>query len=314
MSERFHGLGDLDDFDHRVRMAAFNFLTKQVELHGETLPISVLRKGFDFEKHEVKLIGPQGIFKPAILPEIALTITTAPVIEGVPRPYEDSVNHDGLILYRYRGKDPQHRENRGLRKAMVDKVPLIYLFGVVPGRYMPVWPVYVVGDNPQALTFTVAVDDANSLQKVDSEFLEKAVDARRQYITVTTRQRLHQRSFRERVLRAYREQCAICRLRHQELLEAAHILPDTHPKGDPTVPNGISLCKIHHAAYDRNILGITPDLIVELRTDILEEIDGPMLEYGLQKFHGAPLNVPRRVGLRPDPAFLKERYDIFKAA
>ncbi len=37
---------------------------------------------------------------------------------------------------------------------------------------------------------------------------------------------MHQQEFRQRVLRAYRERCAICRLRHEELLDAAHILPD----------------------------------------------------------------------------------------
>ena len=96
------------------------------------------------------------------------------------------------------------------------------------------------------------------------------------------RQRLHQRSFRERVLRAYREQCALCRLRHQELLDAAHIVPDTEPGGDPIVPNGLSLCKLHHAAFDRHFVGVRGHYVVEVRPDLLEEHDGPMLVHGLQ--------------------------------
>jgi hypothetical protein len=39
-----------------------------------------------------------------------------------------------------------------------------------------------------------------------------------------------------------------------ELLDAAHILPDGHPKGEPVVPNGLALCKLHHAAFDRQRL------------------------------------------------------------
>jgi putative restriction endonuclease len=144
--------------------------------------------------------------------------------------------------------------------------------------------------------------------------VDAGLDARRQYITVETRQRLHQRGFRERVLRAYQVQCAICRLRHQEFLDAAHILADTHPNGEPTVSNGIALCKIHHTAYDRHILGIRPDLVIELRTDILEEIDGPMLKYGLQEFHGKRLSIPRKIELQPNPKFLEERYAIFRTA
>ncbi len=267
-----------------------------------------------FGETRVPLIGPQGIFKPAILAEVPLTITTVPIVEGSARPYEDEVSFDGFLLYRYRGDDVQHRDNRGLRAAMERKLPLIYLYGIVPGHYMPVWPIYIVGDNPRTLTFTIAIDDAKALIDAHSKTFESPVDLRRQYVTVTTRQRLHQRSFRERVLRAYHEQCAICRLRHDELLEAAHILPDNHPQGDPKVSNGIALCKIHHAAYDRHILGIRPDLVVELRVDILNEIDGPMLKYGLQEFHGAKLSTPRRMELQPNPKFLEERYSLFRAS
>ena len=38
--------------------------------------------------------------------------------------------------------------------------------------------------------------------------------------------------------------------------------------------NVLSLCKIHHAAYDKNILGISPDYQVKVRIDILDEVDG----------------------------------------
>jgi predicted restriction endonuclease len=51
------------------------------------------------------------------------------------------------------------------------------------------------------------------------------------------------------------QKCAVCSLRHGELLDAAHIIGDGKPDGIPIVPNGLSLCKIHHAAYDTNLLG-----------------------------------------------------------
>ena len=69
----------------------------------------------------------------------------------------------------------------------------------------------------------------------------------------------------------------MCALGHRELLDAAHIIPDTDPRGLPVIQNGIALCKIHHAAYDRNILGIRPDYVVEIHQRLLDEIDGPML-------------------------------------
>jgi len=304
---------DAGSVDHRVRLAAFSFLDEQTRINGEVLPYAVLHEGFVFEGRRVPLLGPQGIFKPAVLPEIPLSITTAPVVEGKARPYEDEVERDGLIIYRYRGTDPQHHENVGLRRAMQLHTPLIYLFGVTKGAYIPVWPAFIVGDDPSALSFKVAVDDAQVVHG-DQAVFEPEADARRKYVTVLTQKRLHQRGFRERVLDSYRRVCAICRLRHEELLDAAHILPDTHPKGEPVVKNGLSLCKLHHAAFDENILGIRTDLHVEVRLDVLKERDGPMLLHGLQEFQGAQILVPRSEQLRPDPELLAERYEAFRKA
>jgi putative restriction endonuclease len=99
------------------------------------------------------------------------------------------------------------------------------------------------------------------------------------------------------------------------LLDATHILPDSHPRGEPLVSNGLTLCKLHHAAYDRNILGIRPDLHIEIRSDILAEIDGPILQHGLQGLQGTSLMVvPRRIEDRPDPGYLEERYGEFRRA
>ena len=101
--------------------------------------------------------GPQGIFKPAILPEMPLSITTAPPEPSRPRPYDDSFSSDGsFLLYRYRGTHPAHHENVGLRLAMERRRPLIYFHGVTKGEYFAAWPVYVIGDEPNALRFRVA--------------------------------------------------------------------------------------------------------------------------------------------------------------
>ena len=168
--------------------------------------------------------------------------------------------------------------------------------------------------SPARLTFEVAVDDHVVAAEPAATSADLTREARREYVTGIAVRRLHQQAFRVRVLRAYREQCAVCRLRHAELLDAAHILPDTHPRGEPTTSNGLSLCKIHHAAFDRHILGIRPDLVVEVRRDILEEVDGPMLRYGLQAMDGRRLVLPARVADRPAQEFVEERYEVFRRA
>ena len=302
------------DLDYRVRMASFQFLEEQRQLRGEVVAREILAQGFVFEGRRVPLIGLQGIFKPALLVEMPLSITTVPEVEGKRRPYDDEVGDEGLVRYRYRGSDPGHRDNVGLRLAMQRQVPLVYLYGVVPGRYMPCWPVYVVGDDPRGLSFTIAVDDRKIAAAGNYAVSEPADAIRRSYVTRLSKQRMHQQEFRQRVLRAYREQCTICQLRHEELLDAAHILPDGHPKGEPVVPNGLALCKLHHAAFDHHFLGIRPDLTVEVRSDVLREPDGPMLKYGLQGFQDARLVLPRDPALRPNREFVQERYGMFRKA
>ena len=77
------------------------------------------------------------------------------------------------------------------------------------------------------------------------------------------------------------------------------------------VPNGLTLCKIHHAAYDRQILGVRPDCVVEVREDVLAEVDGPMLKHGLQEVHGWRLELPKRAADRPDQQLLAARHAAF---
>jgi putative restriction endonuclease len=117
-----------------------------------------------------------------------LTITT--VLEGRERPYEDEMDENGLLLYRYRGTS--HRNNAGLRLAMRRAVPLIYLFGVVRGEYMPVWPVFIVRDNPESLAFSVAVDLKDTAVMETADLVSNLSDARRAYVTRVTQQHLHQ--------------------------------------------------------------------------------------------------------------------------
>lgn len=305
------------DIDTAVRLRAFSFLEELCRLHPlGIIPRSALEAGFEFEGRRVPLVGPQGIFKPAVLSDIPLSITTAPVVEGKPRPYDDQVSREGVIRYRYHGRDPDHHENAGLRKAMLERRPLIYFYGVVRGGYLAAWPAYIVHDDPGSLCFDVEIGSSkDAIQATADRFGEEEPVPERRYTTIAAQQRLHQQSFRYRVLQAYHECCSVCRLKHLELLDAAHILPDTHPRGEPSVSNGLALCKLHHAAFDANILGVRPDLVVQIRKDILEESDGPLLIHGLKECHNRPLiEVPRSPLQRPRPDFLEERYALFRKA
>ncbi len=161
----------------------------------------------------------------------------------------------------------------------------------------------------------VAVDDAQAALRTSASgyVAEYNVTARREYVTAIVRRRLHQRAFREKVLRAYRQQCALCRLRDEELLDPAHIVPDSE-EGPPIVSNGLALCKLHHGAYDAFFLTVRPDYVVVVREDILKETDGPLLIHGLQELNGRRIQLPRKPMHHPDPDLLARRYDQFSAS
>lgn len=303
----------MDESDLRVRLAAFAFLDERRKVSSDLFDRRELQRGFVFEGERVPLQAPRGIFKPRMC-SLPLSITTVPVKEGQPRPYDDAIGDDGLLRYRYRGTNPGHSDNVGLRAAMRRRVPLVYFHGIVEGKYEAEYPVFIAGDSPEFLTFTVTVDERRfaSLGNVPDDPME--TDIRRRYVTRTVQQRLHQQEFRERVLEAYQRHCAICRLRHDQLLEAAHIVGDREALGTPSVPNGIALCSLHHAAFDAHLMAVRPDYQIEVRRDVLEESDGPMLIHGLQGFHGKLIRVPSRQQLRPDAHLLGIRYDLFRHA
>ena len=298
------------DSDQKVRLAAFNWLSEQVNLHGDVLSRDMLLQGFEFQGQRVPLISPSGIFKPKIL-ELPLSITTT--VEG---PYDDNyLEKDGFLHYRSRGEDPNHRDNVGLRKVFERNLPLVYLHGLQPSRYLAVYPVYIVGDDPKNLTFHVSVDDplpAFTYSELSvSRQIAEVSDARHAYITSIVKVRLQQRSFREKVLDAYCSQCAFCRLKHRELLDAAHIIPDNLPEGKSTIENGLSLCKLHHAAFDSFMIGVTPDYVIHVREDILDEEDGPVLQHGLQGLHETKLILPSLQRHYPSREALEWRYSRF---
>ncbi len=297
----------MEDREWRARLAAFEWLT-DLGAPSRELTRTVLARGFDLNGVRIPVLGPQGIWSPAGF-RTPLSITTIP--SG---PYADSVDVVGNRLrYAYRGTDPAHRDNLGLRRAMADRTPLIYFFRTDLGHYLATFPVYVVGDDAQALMFTVNVDESWVLEGPPPVAMLDEEPLRREYATRTVRQRLFQAEFRRRVVDAYRGRCALCSLRHRELLDAAHITADSDA-GEPIVSNGMALCKLHHAAFDQFFFTVTPDYRVVVRPSILAESDGPMLIVGLQQIDGSSIGLPGREDQRPDRLRLAIRLERFLQA
>lgn len=287
--------------DIHVRLKAFGWLDSMLQ-EKPWLTWAELLKGIETESGRIPLISQRGIWNPR---ELDSTLSITSTASG---PYEDFELGGFQIEYAYQGESGSAGNNLKLRRAFETQTPLIYFKQLQTGIYLPHYPVYVVSDDPNRRIFTI--DLTGSVSKSPTESLE--ID--KEYVERRSLARLHQPRFRAEVLLAYRRACAICQLKHVELLDAAHIIPDSEPNGSAAVSNGLALCKIHHAAYDSNVLGISPDYVVRMRPEILEEVDGPMLKHGLQAMDGKIIFRPNDQRLAPNKNSLAWRFEKFLAA
>jgi putative restriction endonuclease len=273
---------------------------------GEDIPyVGALANGFPFRSRRVPFLNRQkGIYRAAAQRgPAALSIQTS-----AKSPYDDAAVEDGF-LYAYRAGDVNQPDNRALRAAYELQVPVIYFIGTRPGWYKPIFPCFVRNDDPAARMVLVAPGALRG--PVDEPFpvsLEDPIE--RRYAVRETKVRVHQARFRGPVVPAYSSQCAICRLKELRLLDAAHIVSDIEEAGEPTVQNGLSLCAIHHRAFDQNLVGVSPDYVVHVSRRLRVDEDGPMLDL-LKGFHERPLTVPTRVADRPDRERLDARFERF---
>ncbi len=109
--------------------------------------------------------------------------------------------------------------------------------------------------------------------------------------------------FRPLVLQAYGNRCAVCGTA-LKLVDAAHIVPVSDPRGDDDVTNGLALCRLHHGAYDTGLIGVRSDYGIVLNTAAADRLKQVRLTGGLKEFRTAlptQIRLPNVVEVRPDP-------------
>ena len=306
---------DSDQGDTLMRLAAFEHVRRLAEVHDH-LTATELKPGFVFQGERFPLMNPQrGIFKPQQM-RFLLSIKTV-----FPRPggivwYDDQrevhrqiFEGDETVDYAFMGQNPDAADNRWLREAFENRIPIIYFLGIAPGRYQAALPAFISGWDPNALKARVAFGVSGQDELAPPE---NALE--RRYALRSVKQRLHQASFREAVIAAYNGRCALSGLPEPLLLDAAHIVSDKDERfGQPVVPNGLPLSKIHHAAFDAHLIGIDPDYRLHVSERLLVQNDGPMLE-ALKRLDGGVIHMPSRIKDRPDRDRLAQRYERFKEA
>jgi putative restriction endonuclease len=304
-----------DDVDTDIRMAAFEHVRRLGEIHDH-LTATELKPGFMFRGDRIPLVNPQrGIFKPLQM-HFLLSIKTVFPKPGGKVWYDDQrdvhrqiFEGDETIEYAFMGQNPDAADNRWLREAFENRIPIIYFLGIAPGRYKAMLPAFISGWDAATLKAHVAfgISDQDALAPP-----ENALE--RRYALRAVKQRLHQASFREAVINAYNGRCALSGLPEPLLLDAAHIVSDKHERlGQPVVPNGIPLSKIHHAAFDAHLIGIDPDYRLHVSERLLMQKDGPMLQ-ALKRLNGGTIYRPKRDKDLPDRDRLALRFERFRAS
>lgn len=298
--------------DDDIRAAAMAQCRRLVREYGDAVPWAAIQTGFSFGEARVFLGStPRGIHRPVQMQRGVLSIRTTKPKAGRPARYDDQVHRDGYFTYAFQGDNPRSHDNTALREAFEDQTPLIYFYAITPGRYDILFPCYIMAWDPERLMCDVAVGDAGAVE-VPTRLREGRPVIDRGYTTRLAKVRLHQAEFREAVLDAYGQRCAVSGLPIPELLEAAHIIPDHDERGRPDVANGICLSQLHHRAYDRQLLGIDPDGIIHIARSVLEQRDGPTLEYGLKACHRQQLRLPTDERDFPNREYLAERFRSFQ--
>jgi putative restriction endonuclease len=300
--------------DQALRNAAFREVRRLADVNGD-LTSRNLRAGFQFDGQRIPLINPQrGIFKPTQV-RFLLSIRTVYPRPGARVWYDDQrhvhrqiYDGDEAVDYAFMGQNADAAENRWLREAMQNGVPFIYFLGIAPAIYRALIPSFVIDWDQGSLKARIAF---RAQEEVDLGIPQTA--AERRYALRQVKQRLHQASFREAVIAAYRGRCALSGLREPVLLDAAHIVEDRNePLGQPVVQNGIPLAKTHHAAFDAHLIGIDPDFRIHVADRILDQRDGPTLE-AMKKLHENRIYLPSRGQDRPDRDRLAMRFELFRA-
>jgi putative restriction endonuclease len=261
-------------------------------------------------------VNPQrGIFKPKQM-RYLLSIRTVFPRPGARIWYDDQrrvhkqvYDSSDFVDYAFMGDNPEAADNRWLREACAQRIPIIYFIGIAPGRFIPFVPAYIAHWNREELKASVGFGDP--MEYIEGRFIDN--EPSRRYALQSVKQRLHQASFRQAVLAAYDGRCALTGLPEPMLLDAAHIVSDRHEMlGQPVVPNGIPLSKIHHAAFDAHLLGIDPEFRMHISPRLMEQNDGPMLE-ALKRLNNESIRLPARIRDRPDRERLALRFEEFRA-
>ena len=302
------------DPDEHIRAAAFAAIGKISRQFGGLVPWSKLKDGFRAGDQRILFANQvTGIFKPKQM-SAALSIKTVVPRKGRHVWYDDQLTSTtldyttGLLRYNLTRR-PDNPTNLALREAWRRRAALIYLDGIKPSLYQPIFPVWIKQFLPEEgyvlLTDNLAIQEDRGVS-IEKEGIEPSYSLR------MIHSRNHQAWFSKSTKEAYQWKCAFSGLPVRALLVGAHIVPDAEG-GPPLVQNGICMSALHHVAFDSHLVGVDPDRRIRVSPRLRNEQDGELLQ-ALKELDGTALRLPKDRDLWPRREFLEQRFARFQEA
>lgn len=304
--------------DQLILQAAFATINQLKLLYDDAIPWAAIEQGFVCEGKRMHFASRAiGIFKPAEMEDGLLSIKTVVPRAGRINIYDDHQSSEDFYRYALQAGDSRGGNNKYLWQAKEQRKPFIYFFGIAPKYYTAIWPCYVgeiheLGKNSYCDVYVGLQGMESLLPPLEQGQYVIPDSFERRYAVRESKVRLHQSSFRRAVLTAYSNKCAMTGLPTPQLLDAAHIIPDSEDHGEASVRNGIALSKLHHSAYDKNLIGIDADYRIHVSDRIMAAKDGPLLELGIKGLQGKLIGLPKVEMMQPKREFLESRFEAFK--
>lgn len=308
--------------DHEIRAAAFALVRRLQDENGG-LSRTDLYNGVQWRGRRIRLDGHvEGIWKPKQMDGL-LSIKTAWPRQRRERPalYPDQrqalrehFEHRDVLEYSFMQRDPTHPHNRHLRDAWRRRIPIVYLIASYPAFYQAFFPAFIDDWDPVAFKARVAFGFESPPETENERRIGIAI-ARRQY---------DHASFRENVLSAYRETCAVSGVMGRSHVGVAELAAAYGPTALATTDAsaGIALSKLHRCAFAADLMGIDADGRIHVaqrarqyrsNTTSRSQPQTAVID-ALLETDGARIRLPGDLDQRPDPELLDHRYQQFLRA
>ncbi len=138
------------------------------------------------------------------------------------------------------------------------------------------------------------LERASSLEEISVEDIESLAAPRKRVVQTVSRLS-RQANFRQQVLHAYGNRCAVTKTQ-LKLVDAAHILPVGAPDSTDHIKNGLALAPTYHRAFDTGLIYLDETYRMRINPEKESSLVTLGLDAGLRRFK----DVLGRILLPPD--------------